>query len=161
MERVVRDTGGSGGSGVEVFQGAGGEVKGAVEAVAGLAGGVFGVADAAAAGADEVEEGVLLAVDADFEEVEGFAGGLALDPEYVAGGGPEDGGAGFDGDAEGGLVDVGEEDDFAGVGVLDGDGEDAGAGGDGFGEFVEVETELGGFFKVGHGRPPVGFWGRV
>ena len=109
-------------SGVEVGEGdAVVEVDGAVVAVAGLAGFVLGVADGAAAGADEVEEGVLLAVDAGLEDLEGLAGGFALFPEDVAGGGPEGEGAGFEGELHRLAVGVGDEDDLLGVDVLDGE----------------------------------------
>ena len=74
--------------GVDERQLEGVEVDPAVVAVARRACGVLRVADAAAAGPDDVEERVLLAVDVGLEEVERLAGGLALEPELVAARGP-------------------------------------------------------------------------
>ena len=157
MDRGRRRPGGTG-SGVEVDQGAGGEVDAPVVAVARLAGGVLGVADAAAAGADDVHEGVLLAVDPDFEQLEGFAGGLALLPQFVAGGAPEDGRAFGNRLLHRGFVGVGDEDDFLGVGVLDRDGDDVGAAGGDFRDLGKVEREGGAFFEFFHGGAVPG-WG--
>lgn len=55
-----------------------------VTGVAGVAVGIFGVADSGLTRADEVEEAVLFAVDADFDEIEEVAGGIAFDPEFIA-----------------------------------------------------------------------------
>ena len=106
------------------------------------------VADAAPLWADKVQQRVLLAVDADLGDLVVVAGGLALDPELVAGGAPEGGDAGRHAVAEGTLVGVGHQDELAGVGVLDSDGDDVGAVAHGAGELVEVQLQLGALFEV-------------
>ena len=133
-------------------------VDGAVVAVTGLAVFVLGMADGASTGTDEVDEGVLLAVDAGLEDLEGLAGGLALLPEHVAGGGPEGQGAGLEGELHGLTVGVGDEDDLLGVDVLNGHGDDivlvlVNVGGD-LGDLGEVEVEGEALFEfVAHGGP--------
>lgn len=109
------------------------------------------MAGASFGGADEIKEGVLFAVHADFDEVEGIAGGGAFDPEFVSGGAPEGGDFGFDGVLEGGLICVSEDEDFLGIGVLDDNGKEVLAGGADLSELSEVEIEVGAFFEVFHG----------
>mmetsp|Transcript_9165 Transcript_9165/g.29721 ORF Transcript_9165/g.29721 Transcript_9165/m.29721 type:complete len:321 (-) Transcript_9165:17-979(-) len=86
---------------------------------------VSGVAGAAAARDDEVEEGVLLAVDQDLVEVEVVAGGVSLDPELLPRRRKQNAELAFDRQPEGLVVRVGEDQHLPRRRVLDAHGHHA------------------------------------
>ena len=119
------------------------------------------LADRAAAGADDVEQRVLLAVHARLDKVERLAAGLALLPKLVARRAPESGLPFLEGRLQGQLVDIAEDEHLARLGVL-GDGrDDIGLSGSDFPQFSEVESESQAFFEffVGHVSVLKGFAG--
>ena len=65
---------------IRVRQRAAGQIQFAIVAISGFALLVFCVADCFAFGADEIDEGVLLAIHADLDEFKIVAGSFALDP---------------------------------------------------------------------------------
>ncbi len=65
------------------------------------------------------EQGVAVAVNADFLDVLDVAGGGAFVPDFLAAAAPEVGFAGFLGEAQGFGVHPGDHEDFAGGVVLD------------------------------------------
>ena len=101
------------------------------------AGAAVGVAGTGSFLIDVENEGVLVAVGADFTDGLGVAGGGALVPEFLATAGVVNGLAEFEGAAEGFLVHPGEHEGFLGGGV-DGDGGEEAVG-------VEFGAEDGGF----------------
>ncbi len=75
--------------------------------------------------ADFHEHGVLVAIDADLDDVLLVAGGVALAPEALARARPVDGAAGVDGELQRLGVHPGEHEDVARVGVLRDGGDEA------------------------------------
>ena len=98
-----------------------------IAAVAGFARAVFSVADASARGTHNVEKRILFAIDAYFEKFKFLARGLPFFPKFVTRRAPEDGFSCLDRPTKRRFVDVGDEDDRARIGILDGNGKDVGA----------------------------------
>ena len=94
--------------------------------------------------ADFQEDGVLVAVDADLDDVLLVAGRVALAPEAFARARPVDGAAGVDGELKRFGIHPGEHEDFAGVGILRDGGDEAVS--------VEFRAQLDGFVLGGAGE---------
>ena len=110
--------------------------------------GAFGVAGTLASGFDEVEHGVLLAVDAHFLESEEIAGGFSFDPKFVAGSAPEGGHFFAKRGFECEPVDIADDQHFARFDILgDGRNDVLGALGHDLAELGKVEIESGAFFE--------------
>lgn len=125
-----------GAAGLEEFEGGGGAGDElAVEA--GIAAGVAG------SGADlfnEEDEGVLIAIGADFDDFLGVSGSFAFVPNFRAGAGPVDCLAELEGEPEGFGVHEGKHEGLAGGGI-EGDGGDQAVG-------IELRGEIGGFLDL-------------
>lgn len=112
-----------------------------------FSGRILGVAGTGPREANQVEEGVLFAVDPDFHEFEKIARGRALDPEFVAAGAPERGFALFERGLQGQLVSIPDNEDLSGLGVLDHHRDDFGSCLGDLQEFSEVELQMAALFK--------------
>ena len=98
----------------------------------------LGMAGALAGGTDLIQNRILLTVHANFQELQEVPGGESFDPEFIAGGTPESGLLFLQGGLEGQLVDVTQDEDFAGQGVLRHGRDDIGRTGSDFTQFFEV-----------------------
>jgi hypothetical protein len=98
----------------------------------------------AGSGADLInheDQGILIAVGANFNDLLGVSGSFAFVPDFRAGAGPVNSFTTFQSEFEGFLVHVGEHEGFLGGGI-DGHGGDEAIG-------IEFRCEIGGFLDLG------------